>query len=78
MSAYLTWGKTQSVFNREDLIRYVANKDKIATSKLCAECKIFDSHKEKCTHPSFGCESNPSRLKPWESEVICPKKIKLS
>jgi hypothetical protein len=78
MSVYLSWGKTQSVFYREDLIRYVANKDKIATSKLCAECQIFDSNKVKCTHPSFGCESNPSRVKPWESESVCPKKVKLS
>ena len=78
MSVYLSWGKTQSVFNREDLYRYVANKDTITTSKLCGECKIFDSHKEKCTHPSFGCESNPVRFRPWESEAVCPKKVKLS
>lgn len=78
MSVYLTWGQNSAVFNREDLTRYISNKDKIATSKLCAECKIFDHHKEKCTHPSFGCESNPARFKPWESEAICPKKVKLS
>jgi hypothetical protein len=78
MSVYLTWGENQTTFHREDLIRYVANKDKIATSKLCGECKIFDSYKEKCTHPSFGCESNPIRFRPWESEAICPKKIKPS
>lgn len=78
MSVYLNWGKTQAVFNREDLIRYITNKDKIATSKLCAECKIFDSQKQKCTHPLFGCENNPARIKPWESESVCPKKIKPS
>jgi len=78
MSVYLTWGSHQTSFNREDLLRYLVNKDIIATSKLCGECKIFDSHKEKCTHPSFGCESNPARLRPWESEAVCPKKVKLS
>jgi len=78
MSVYLTWGSHQSSFNREDLLRYAANKDIIATSKLCTECQIFDSHKEKCTHPSFGCESNPTRFRPWESESVCPKKVKLS
>ena len=78
MSVYLTWGDHQTTFHREDLIRYLVNKDKIATSKLCSECKIFDIHKEKCTHPSFGCESNPTRFRPWESEAVCPKKVKLS
>lgn len=78
MSVYLTWGEKQSVFNREDLLKFIENKELIATSKLCTECKIFNANKEKCTHPLFGCESNPSRLRPWESEVICPKKIKLS
>ena len=78
MSVYLTWGEKQSVFNREDLLKFIENKELIATSKLCGECKIFDSHKEKCTHPSFGCESNPVRSRPWESETVCPKKVKLS
>ena len=78
MKRYLIWGKNAAVFNRQDIFRYVLNKDKIATSELCGECKIFDHHKQKCTHPLFGCESNPARLKPWESEAICPKKVKLS
>lgn len=78
MSIYLSWGQSHSVFNREDLSEYVRKHKYIATSKLCAECKIFDSQKQKCTHPLFGCESNPLRHKPWESESICPKKIKPS
>ena len=78
MSLYLTWGNEQMVLNREDALRYIKYKNVIATSKLCAECKIFDNHKQKCTHASFGCESNPLRHKPWESESICPKKIKPS
>jgi len=78
MSVYLSWGQSHSVFNREDLSEYVRKHKYIATSKLCAECKIFDSQKQKCTHPSFGCESNPIRFRPWESEAICPKKIKPS
>ena len=78
MSVYLTWGQNSAVHNREDIIDYIKKKDKIATSKLCAECKIFDVYQQKCTHPLFGCESNPLRIKPWESESICPKKIKPS
>lgn len=78
MKRYIIWGKNATVFNRKDIFQYVLNKDKIATSKLCGECKIFDRIKQKCTHPSFGCESNPARFKPWESEAICPKKIKPS
>jgi hypothetical protein len=78
MSVYLSWGQSHSVFNREDLSEYIRKHKYIATSKLCSECKIFDSQKQKCTHPLFGCESNPLRHKPWESESICPKKIKPS
>lgn len=74
MSVYLTWGENSTLFNRKDIFDYIRKKDKIATSKLCAECKIFDAYKQKCTHPLFGCESNPLRYKPWESESICPKK----
>jgi len=78
MGLYLTWGNEHMVLNREDALRYIKYKNIIATSKLCAECKIFDTIQQKCTHPLFGCESNPARIKPWESESICPKKIKPS
>jgi len=78
MSIYLSWGESHSVFNREDLSEYIKKHEYMATSKLCSECKIFDAIQQKCTHPLFGCESNPARIKPWESESICPKKIKPS
>ena len=76
MSVYLHWGEKQGVYNRENLFYHFENHERIATSKLCANCKIYDTHKQKCTHPLLGCESNSQRVRPWEYGIICPLKIK--
>jgi len=77
MSIYIIQSENDTIVaDRNDFINYLKNKDKIATSSLCKECKIFNHEQKKCTHPAFGCESNLLRVKPWENGLICPKKVK--
>lgn len=79
MAFYIDWGEEESsVYDRSSFLFEKEYKKLIATKGLCWNCSIFDHAFQKCTHPSLGCEYNKIRTEPWETKLICPKKIKLS
>ena len=77
MDFYLQWSKSEGkIHSRKKYLFHQVIKSSIVTKGLCWSCQIFDHANQKCTHPELGCDTNKARIKPWENEIICPKKIK--
>ena len=79
MAIYLNWKEDKNVvYEREEFLFKKEYSKYLTTKGLCWSCKIFDHAKQKCTHPELGCDTNKARIKPWENEIVCPKKLNLS
>jgi hypothetical protein len=77
MAFYLSWEENENlIFERENFLFRKHFQQLFTTEEACFKCLIFDKVNKKCTHPELGCDTNKARIKPWENEIICPKKIK--